>query len=198
MHHTLRVLTFMSILAATGAAMAADPGANAKWRITTSMTGMGMSMPARVVEMCISADKQNQPPPSGQGECQYTQISRSGATVSYSVQCRTMKGTGQITYSADRYSGKFDLQSDQGALSATYEGEKIGSCDLSESNTGSAAPSAMSAVGSQVKSGVVEGAGEVKAAAADVATDATQAVKDEATQSVTDKAVNALKGLFGR
>jgi Protein of unknown function (DUF3617) len=179
-HQIIRGVAAVSLLAAVGAAFAADSGT--EWRITTSFSGMGMNMPSRVSQSCVAGTQQNQPPPATQGDCQTSELSRNDSTVRYAVQCKNMKGTGEITYSADHYVGKFDMQSDRGTMTISYQGQKVGPCD----------PQA----GSQVKAGIDAGASEVKGAATDVATDAAQSVKDDATQSAKNKAENALKGLF--
>ncbi len=215
MHPHIRTLALVFMVAATGTVAAADTGT--LWHVTTSISGPGMSPPARVTDVCVTGGKQDQPPPAGQSDCQYTELSRSGTTVRYAVQCSTMKGTGEISYTPDHYSGKFDMQAAQGAVSATYEGRKLGTCTGAGANSGTQlgngarrdgvdgqtdqgtrAPGAFGAVGSEVKSGISTGAGEVKDAATDVATDAAQSVKDNATQSVKDRAESVLHGLFGR
>jgi len=205
-HHTIHAMGIL--LAAASMAAVADPGV--QWRVTTSMSGLGMNMPSRISDICVTGNKQDQPPPSGQGDCQYTEMSRTGSTVHYVVRCKNMKGAGDISYAADHYSGKFDMQSDRGKLSATYEGQKLGTCENTQAQSGtgsdatakgaanrSAAPGASSTVGSELQSAAVAGASQVKDAATDVASDAAQSAKDDATQSVKDKVENKLKGLFG-
>ncbi len=206
----IRNVALVLSLTATAVAAAADPGT--KWRVTTSMSGLGMNMPARVTEMCVTGSKQDQPPPTGQSDCSYTELSRSGSTVRYAVQCSTMKGPGEISYDADHYRGKFDMHSVQGAMSATYEGQRLGTCDGTKvaggtqskatASQGGSTPdannSALTSASSELGSGLASGAGEIKDAASEVAADAAQSVKDDAKESVKDKAEDALKGWFGR
>ncbi len=207
MNRLIGSMVLISVAAAAGQSFAADPGT--RWRVTTSMSGLGFDVPPRVVETCAVGDRQAQPPPTAQKDCKFTELSRDGSTVRYSVHCSTMDGAGEITYGADHYSGKFNMQMPRGTVTATYEGEKLGSCNGTEANTnaglnGSSSQSgintssggAMSTVGSAVKSGVATGAGEIKDTATEVATDATQSAKDDAKESVKEKAESALRGLF--
>ena len=189
MHHIARGLAIATLVTAAGTAAASDPGT--QWRITTTMTGMGMSPPSRVTESCVTGSKQAQPTPTAQSDCQFTETSRSGPTVQFAVQCKSMRGTGTISYGADRYSGKFDMQSERGAMTVTYDGQKLGSCDATLSNgsvgSSSAVSGAASAVGSEVQDTVSAGATQVKDTATEVASDAAQSAKDGATQAVQEK-----------
>jgi hypothetical protein len=198
-HQIVRGLTVAALVTAAGVALAGDSGT--KWRITTSMSGMGMSLPSRVTESCVTGSGQDQPAPTAQSDCQFTETSRSGATVQFAVQCKSMKGTGTISYASDHYSGKFDMQSDRGAMSVTYDGQKLGSCDATQANAsaaGSAASSAASAVGSEVKDAAAAGATEVKDAATEVASDAAQSAKDTANQAVQDKVQDKVQGVLDK
>jgi hypothetical protein len=193
-HHIVRGLAVVTLITAAGRALAGDPGT--QWQITTSMSGMGMSLPSRVTETCVTGSKQDQPAPTAQNDCHFTETSRSGPTVQFAVQCKSMRGTGTISYGADHYSGKFDMQSDRGAMSLTYEGQKLGSCDGAQSSSSggnsSAVSGATSAVGSEVKDAASAGATEVKDAATGVATEAAQSAKDGANQAVQDKVQGVL------
>jgi len=193
-HHIVRGFAVLSLVTAAGTAIASDPGT--QWRITTSMSGMGMNLPSRVTESCVTGSKQDQPAPTAQSDCQFTETSRVGSTVQFAVQCKSMKGTGTISYGADHYSGKFDMQSDRGVMSVTYDGQKLGSCDATQSKgtagNSSAVTGATSAVGSEVKDTASAGATQVKDAATGVASDAAQSAKDGATQSVQEKTQSLL------
>ena len=199
MPNPIRCLTIAVILAAAATVAAANPGS--KWRITVSVSAQGMSLPAQVSEMCVAGGGQDPPPPpSGQNDCQYTETARTGNTVRYAIECKAMKGTGQISYSADHYSGKFDLQGEHGPVSSTYEGQKLGTCDAAQASNAtrsSAADTSSSSVAAAANAASAVGT-EVKDTAAAAATDAAQSAKDDAKESVKDKATGVLKGLFGR
>ena len=165
MNSNLRTLVFVSMVAAAGGARAADTGT--LWHVTTSMSGMGMNMPSRGTDMCVAGSQQNQPPPGGQSDCHYTEVSRSGSTVRYAVQCNTMKGTGEISYSADRYTGKFDMQSSRGDMSVTYEGQRVGTCDAAQANGAPhASGAAQTSSGAQAAAGALSGAASTAASSA--------------------------------
>jgi hypothetical protein len=180
-------------------AIAGTPGS--QWRFTVSISAPGLNLPAQLSEMCVTGSSQDRPLPSGQNGCKYTELSHSGNTVRYAVECKAMKGTGEITYGADHYVGKFDMQGEHGAVSATYAGQKLGTCDSPRANN--AAPSGAvssnsSSVAAAAGNAVSTAGSEVKDVATDAATDTAQSAKDDATQSVKEKASSVLKGLFGR
>lgn len=94
MNRFVRNIAFISLVAAVATqAVAADPGT--RWRVTTSLSGTDINLPSRVVETCAVGDHQSQPPPTAQKDCKFTELSRDGNTVRYSVHCSTMDGTGQ-------------------------------------------------------------------------------------------------------
>lgn len=132
----------------TVAALAAAPGT--KWRITVSMNGMGMNLPPHTMNICATGEQQDRPPPSMQNSnCSVTQVSQSGNTVRYALHCtgpEKMDGSGEITYTADHYTGHFDVQTAHGAMSTTYDGQKLGACDGTEDND----PTKTAAVRNQV------------------------------------------------
>ncbi len=206
MRNPIRCLTIGAILMAVSVANAGNPGT--QWRITVSVSASGMSSPAHVSEMCVTGGGQDQPaPPSGQNDCKYTELARSADTVRYAIECKAMKGTGQMTYSADHYLGKFDLQGEHGPVSSTYEGQKLGTCNSAQANSGAlsnAGAANSSAAASSVGVAAVAGnalstaGSETKDAVKDVATDTAQSAQDDAKQAVKDKATSVLKGLFGR
>jgi hypothetical protein len=57
-------------------------------------------------------------------------MSRDGGKVHFAMQCKNnTKGTGDMVYSDGHYSGKFIIESPQGTMNISTEGEKLGTCD---------------------------------------------------------------------
>lgn len=116
----------------------ADTQSGTQWRVTTTMTGMGMSLPARTTEVCSKGDEQDRPtPPSSNPDCATTEVARSGNSIKYSVKCTgkdPMEGVGQITYGKDQYTGNFNIKTARGDMSMNYQGQKVGPCTGNEAN----------------------------------------------------------------
>lgn len=131
------LMTVMIGSLALAAARAADGSENGtKWRVTTSMSGLGMNLPARTTEICATGDQQDRPSPASQNkDCSFTETSHSGNTVKYAMRCtgrEAMQGEGEVTYTPDHYTGHFHLKMSSGEMSMTYEGTKLGACNGTE------------------------------------------------------------------
>jgi hypothetical protein len=101
-----------------------------------SMNGMGMSLPSRTQEICVTGNDQERPPPASQNkDCSFTEVSHSGNTVKYAMQCKgreAMQGEGEVTYTSGHYTGRFHMKMSSGEMSMTYEGTKLGACTGTE------------------------------------------------------------------
>ncbi len=108
-----------------------------KWEITTKMEmpGMSVNMPPMVHTQCLTqkdlVPKSSQP---GQ-ECTITRNEVTGNTVTWTMQCTgqggEMKGTGNITYSGNRFKGTIKMIMPQSNMQMTshVSGLRLGSCD---------------------------------------------------------------------
>ena len=112
-----------------------NPG---NWEITTAMdtTGLPFSVPPMVDSMCLTS--YDLIPQSDNGEhgddCEITQTSVSGNTVSWDIECLTDEGkmtsSGSITYQGDSFTGKINIQMpEMGVINQNVSGRRIGSCD---------------------------------------------------------------------
>jgi len=123
-------------LAAVVAHAQGTPGT--KWRVVTTLNGMGISMPGQTTEICSTGDHQDQPaPPSRNGECTYTTLSHTGSTIKYSMHCtgkQPMDGLGEINYGPGHYTGKITVKMAQGQMDMNFEGTKQGACTGDEAN----------------------------------------------------------------
>lgn len=133
---SLRIALAIFALPLTAAVVHAGPGT--EWRVTTSMSGMGMSAPARSREICATGADQNRPAPVAQSsDCTFTPLGSSGGTTRYAMRCSraNLRGTGAIHYEPGHYQGLFDVNTPHGAMTLRYEGQKLGACDGGESDS---------------------------------------------------------------
>ncbi|HEY4211087.1 MAG TPA: DUF3617 family protein [Steroidobacteraceae bacterium] len=134
------VLAGLLVLSPALAPAADAPPTGTRWEVTTSMNGMGISLPGQVTQVCSTGDHQDKPlpPQSKQNNCSYTQLSQTGNSAKYAIKCggdHPMEGTGEMTYSSDHYTGKFNLNAGpQGQMAMTFEGRKMGTCTGTEAN----------------------------------------------------------------
>jgi hypothetical protein len=108
-----------------------------KWRVTSSMEAMGMSMPPRTSEICRQAGSDT-PPVSDDKSCQVSDMKRSGNTLTFKMHCtgrHAADGTMTMTYlGTDHYKGTMQMTADGQPVTMNYEGQKLGSCDGGEVN----------------------------------------------------------------
>ena len=130
--HLIAVIATCLLLVPT--ALAA-PAAGVKWRITTSMSAQGMTLPGQTTEVCqpvnsnetVVMDRE-------QSNCTITERSRRGNTETFAMRCtgeEAMEGRMEITHlGPDHYRGRMRATSADGSFDMTYEGRKLGgSCD---------------------------------------------------------------------
>lgn len=119
-------------------AYAAPVGKAGKWQMTMEMDmpGMPMKMPPISFTHCVTKEQAENPEsaiPKAQKDsgCKYTDVKVDGSTVSWKVECpkSNMTGTGEVTYSADSYTGKADMKMGDREMHAKYSGKYLGACD---------------------------------------------------------------------
>jgi hypothetical protein len=130
----MTVLVGFTLVSLAGLAQAATGD---KWRVTSSMQAMGMSMPGRTSEVCRQPGSDS-PPVSDDKNCQMTNLSRSGNTQTIHMHCtgpHPADGDMTITYlGPDHYKGNMQVNADGQQMTMNYEGQKIGPCDGQEAN----------------------------------------------------------------
>ena len=113
-------------------------GKAGKWQMTMEMdiTGMPMKMPPMTFTHCVTKEQAENPEaaiPKSQRDsgCKYTDVKVDGNTVSWKVECEKSKmtGTGEVTYTADSYTGKADMKMQDREMHAKYSGKYLGACD---------------------------------------------------------------------
>jgi hypothetical protein len=149
----LPLILAAALAAALTAAVAhAQSTPGTKWRVVTTLNGMGMSLPNQTTEICSTGDKQDQPaPPSRNGECSYSEVSHLGSTIKYTMHCagkEPMDGQGEINYGPGHYTGKITVKMARGEMDMNFEGTKLGACTGNEAN-GAASKSRVQAMQNQ-------------------------------------------------
>jgi hypothetical protein len=121
----------------TAAALAAPAAQNGvKWRVTTSMSMQGMTIPAQSAEVCqpLNSDQTAMMSRDQDHNCTITNHRRTGNTESFDMRCtgeQDMQGRMEITHlGPDHYRGRMRATSKEGTFDMNYEGQKLGgSCD---------------------------------------------------------------------
>lgn len=110
------------------------------WEITTviTMPGMPMQMPPVKITQCISQEDmipQTQQPDQPDQQCEISNMTTSGNTVTYDMICssqgNTMKAQSSITYAKDQMQGSMTATMEPSNMTMTYTltGKRIGDCN---------------------------------------------------------------------
>jgi hypothetical protein len=129
-----------ALLAAPPAAGSASPGyePGEKWRLTTSMSMAGMTMPGRTMEVCSPKGSGEPPKPEDQKNCTVTDMHRSGNKQTAHMHCTTKGGDmdGDMEMESlgpDHYRMAMHMKMAQGSMDMNTEGQKLGGeCDAGE------------------------------------------------------------------
>lgn len=126
-------------LAALALLLAAPAAAAEKgtwWELTTEMemAGMPFAMPATTVKVC-QPDGDWKRPPEGRQEkdCVMKDVKVSGNTMRWRMVCtgeERLEGEGEMTRTADAFSGRTRLKSSDGEMNMKMKGKRVGgACD---------------------------------------------------------------------
>ena len=107
------------------------------WEVTTKMDmpGMPFAMPATTQKVCVAKGGEKDPRKSSKNkDCQMSDVKISGNKTSWKFSCKenggTMTGSGEQTTSAGSFKGKMHISSEDGDMTQTYSGKRVGgSCD---------------------------------------------------------------------
>lgn len=117
------------------AAPASAANTGVTWRITTSMSMQGMSIPGQSTEVCQPLNAPTTVPAANQdSNCSVTNHRRTGNTETFDMRCtgeEPMQGRMEITHlGPDHYRGRMRATTAEGTVEFAYEGRKLGrSCD---------------------------------------------------------------------
>lgn len=133
-------ITYLCAFVVAAVAVAAQapksPQKPGKWQTTveTEMPGMPMKMPAMTSESCLTAedlaDPQKAVPSDAKSSCTVSDYKVKDNTVSWTVDCpkEKMKGSGEMTYSENSYTGTVKMKMDQQEVTQKYTGKWLGTC----------------------------------------------------------------------
>jgi hypothetical protein len=129
-------VVLLAIVAVVPASASSNPQKPGKWKVTMQMEmpGMPMKMPPMSFEVCLTEedlkDPQKAVPNDPKSDCKVGDYKIDGNTVTWTVDCpkQKMKGAGEITFSAESYSGKMDMQMGEQEMSTKYSGKWMGTC----------------------------------------------------------------------
>ena len=113
-----------------------EPGE--KWRMTTSMSMAGMTMPGTTIQLCQAKGATEAPKTEDQKNCTYTDMHRSGNKQTGHMRCtkdgQVMEGDVEMeSLGPDHYRTTMHMKMAQGAMDMVSEGQKIGGeCDAGE------------------------------------------------------------------
>jgi hypothetical protein len=127
------IVAFVAVAPASAVENPQKPG---KWAITMQMEmpGMPIKMPPIKTEVCLTAedlkDPQKSVPNDPKSKCTIGDYKVDGNTVSWSIDCpkQNMKGTGEITYTEDSYSGGMNMTVGEQQMKTKYSGKWLGAC----------------------------------------------------------------------
>lgn len=131
----LAVLFALAVVAPAGAE-GAHPQKPGKWQIKLQMEmpNMPVKMPPFTWEVCLTEedlkDPQKAVPNDPKSKCEVSDYEVNGNKVTWSIECKqqNMKGTGEITFSDDSYTGKMDMTVGDQSMTTKYSGKWLGEC----------------------------------------------------------------------
>lgn len=122
-------------------ASAADhPGKPGKWQMKIEMEipGMPIKMPPITHEVCLTEEDLQNPEkavpgndPKRKTDCKVGDYKVDGRTVSWTIDCpkQNTKGSGEVTYTEDSYTGTMKMTVGEQEMKAKYSGKWLGTCE---------------------------------------------------------------------
>jgi len=133
----LRHATLLGLLLLGTTAAAAEKGT--WWEMTTEMemVGMPFAMPATTLKLCQPDGDWRRPPEGKQDKsCVMKDVQASGNTMKWRMVCtgeEPMEGDGEMTRTADAFTGRTRIKARQGEMNMRMKGKKVGgACDPEE------------------------------------------------------------------
>lgn len=125
-----------ALVAVAPAGAAENPQKPGKWKVTMQMEmpGMPIKMPPVNMEICLTEedlkDPQKSVPNDPKSKCTVADYKVKGDTVSWSIDCpeQSMRGTGEITYTGDSYTGGMEMTIGDQQMTVKYSGKWLGTC----------------------------------------------------------------------
>lgn len=134
--YTSYALAGLLLVAALPMSAADHPQKPGKWQIKMQMEipGMPFKMPAVNTQVCLTEEDLANPekavPNDPKQKCTVSDYKVDGNTVTWSIDCPKdkTKGTGEITYAGDAYTGTMNMTAGEQAMKMTYSGKWLGAC----------------------------------------------------------------------
>jgi hypothetical protein len=125
-----------AIVAVTPAQAADHPQKPGRWQVKfeMEMPGMPFKMPPVTTEVCVTEEDLKDPkkavPTDKKSDCTISDYKIDGNKVSWSMDCpkQQTKGTGEITYTADSYTGAMKMTVGEQEMKTKYSGKLLGPC----------------------------------------------------------------------
>lgn len=134
---SMYVFAALAAIAVVVPAQAADhPQKPGKWQVKfeMEMPGMPFKMPPVTTEICLTEEDLQNPekavPTDPKQKCTISDYKIDGNTVTWSMECpkQNTKGTGEITYTEDSYTGKMKMTVGEQEMTTKYSGKFLGAC----------------------------------------------------------------------
>ncbi len=131
------VFAALAILATAAPSNAAEhPQKPGKWQVKVEMEmpGMPVKLPPVTTEICLTAEDLANPekalPKDAKSSCKISNYKVNGKTVTWTMDCpkEQMKGTGEITYTENSYTGTMQMTVGEQEMSSKYSGKWLGDC----------------------------------------------------------------------
>ena len=126
----------VALVGVAPASAAENPQKPGKWKVSMQMEipGMPIKMPPVNFEICLTEEDLKNPeksvPTDPKSDCKVGDYQVDGKTVTWTMDCpkQNMKGTGEITYTDDSYSGGMDMTVGEQQMKTKYSGKWLGTC----------------------------------------------------------------------
>lgn len=132
----LAALLWMVVASLPARAQQKEPGL--LWEHAVEMEMPGFKMPATTHRSCAPRDGLAEPPGSGRNDdkCRVENLKNDGKRMTWTMVCEgpePMTGQGDITYSAEGYTGLMTMKGRQGEMTMRMRGKRLGEpCDAGE------------------------------------------------------------------
>jgi hypothetical protein len=129
-----------TLLAALPAAAGPSKAAGSWWEVTFEAKGTGQAkrQPPQIEKQCLPVEFTI--PPAKDGDCELSDVKRSGGRVTWKMVCQDVRGEGELVRSGDTFTVNAVYRGPQGEVRWVSHGKKLGgSCDPDEKDRTEAA-----------------------------------------------------------
>lgn len=133
--HTMKKSSSVVFVVASLCSAAAFGESGSYWEISSQMNMSGMAMPSANVKTCVAKSSEKDPAQmmrnQNDSSCKLSDIKTSGNKTTWKVTCSAdhVTGDGELTMATNSYDGVTHMNTQQGAATMTYHGQRGASCD---------------------------------------------------------------------